>query len=62
MDAKKLVKGKKYEYVRKDGSVHILEYAYPTINSYVFKMPHCNTRHFMTRSMVEERIREHENK
>lgn len=62
MDAKKLEKGKTYEYVRKDGSVHLVTYMYSGVNFYMFRMGHCNTALSMTHSMVQERIREHENK
>ncbi|MGP1420065.1 MAG: hypothetical protein ACTTKI_00535 [Tannerella sp.] len=58
MDARRLIKGQKYEYVRKDGSVHVVTYVYKGINFYMFKMQHCNTAFSMTHSMVQERVRE----
>ena len=58
MDAKKLVKGKTYEYVRKDGSVHLVTYMYAGVNFFMFKMQHGNGLLSLSYSIVNEHIQE----
>ena len=61
MDAKKLQEGRTYEYVRKDGSVHLVMYMYPGVNFYMFRMKPGNAVLSMTHEMVQERVQEYEN-
>ena len=42
MMASELVKGKAYDYVRKDGSRHTVTYMYASVNFFMFKMQHGN--------------------
>ncbi len=58
MMASELVKGKAYDYVRKDGSRHTVTYMYPSLNCYMFKMQYGNGLLSLAYSVVNEHIQE----
>ena len=56
--ARELVKGKAYDYVRKDGSRHTVTYMYAGVNLFMFKMQHGNGALSLSYSAVNEHIQE----
>lgn len=56
MDAKKLVKGRLYEYVQRDGRRHKVRYEYAGVNSYVFSFVAGNGMLSLLYSVVGEKI------
>lgn len=58
MMASELVKGKAYDYVRKDGSRHTVTYMYAGVNLFMFKMQHGNGVLSLSYSTVNEHIQE----
>ena len=57
MDAKKLVKGTWYDYVRKDGSRHRVKYLYPGVNGYFFLLEIRKGLMSLAEGVVRERIK-----
>lgn len=58
MISSNLVKGKAYDYVRKDGSRHTVTYMYAGVNLFMFKMQHGNGVLSLSYSTVNEHIQE----
>ena len=58
MMARELVKGKAYDYVRKDGRRHTVTYMYPSLNCCMFKMQYGNGLLSLSYSVVNEHIQE----